>query len=268
MGKIAFTCIFLSFGSIFITQAQKLPNVQQHSLRAPENTKIDGKATEWNNKYQAHNDATNVFYTIANNNDFLYLIVHAEDPAVVETLTSYGFTFGLQTQGKKGNTKDAVTIRFPLDVVKRLGLTLNKAGVVPDTAADVVRSVMTGNNNILQQRHQTIIVNGIKGLDTLSVYNDTGFKVAEAFDSKRNYTLEIAIPLKYLEFIKTGAATLAYHLLINGYAGSTIGNMPINTPPGGFTPEMLQGLAELEVRVNKRYARTDFWGEYTLAKKP
>ena len=35
--------------------AQKLPKVQKTSIRAPENIKIDGKANEWDNKYQAFN---------------------------------------------------------------------------------------------------------------------------------------------------------------------------------------------------------------------
>jgi hypothetical protein len=39
--------------------AQKLPNVQQVSLRAPANIKIDGKATEWSG-FKALNTATDV----------------------------------------------------------------------------------------------------------------------------------------------------------------------------------------------------------------
>ena len=42
----------------FTATAQKLPNVQATSLRAPANIKIDGKATEWNDKFQAYNHST------------------------------------------------------------------------------------------------------------------------------------------------------------------------------------------------------------------
>ena len=58
-----------------MANAQKLPNVQQASLRAPENVKVDGKPTEWGDKLQAYNKATDVFYTIANDYNNLYLII-------------------------------------------------------------------------------------------------------------------------------------------------------------------------------------------------
>ncbi len=43
------------------TSIRKLPNVQQVSLRAPANINIDGKTTEWNNRFQAYNDTTHVY---------------------------------------------------------------------------------------------------------------------------------------------------------------------------------------------------------------
>ncbi|MES2274931.1 MAG: hypothetical protein V4592_02835 [Bacteroidota bacterium] len=250
-----------------VSYAQKLPNKQEASVWVPTNVKIDGKASEWNDKFQAHNDATNLFYTIANSDDFIYLIVHTKDPLVIETITSFGFIFDLQAVEKNSNKDNQVKIKFPLDDVKRLGLFLNKPGTTPDTSADALRSVMTGNNNILQQRHKAIIVNGIEGLDTLSIYNDTGVKAVEAFDIKRNYTLEIAIPIKCLKFLKSSDSKLSYHLLINGFAGSKINARPLITPPN-LTPEEAQAVAEMEIRINGKYARTDFWGEYTLARKP
>ena len=54
---------------------QKLPNLQTTSLRAPASIKIDGKTTEWNNRFQAYNKATEVSYTIANDKDKLYLVI-------------------------------------------------------------------------------------------------------------------------------------------------------------------------------------------------
>ncbi|HCN82336.1 MAG TPA: hypothetical protein DIT07_01770, partial [Sphingobacteriaceae bacterium] len=61
------------------TSAQKLPNIQEASLRAPAGIKVDGKATEWNNQFQAYNKATEIFYTISNDDDKLYLAVQATD---------------------------------------------------------------------------------------------------------------------------------------------------------------------------------------------
>ena len=48
---------------------QKLPNKQETGVRIPSGVKIDGKATEWGNKFQAYNKTNDFFYTIANSND-------------------------------------------------------------------------------------------------------------------------------------------------------------------------------------------------------
>ena len=49
-----------------VVHAQKLPNKQEISFQAPTNIKIDGKASEWNNQFLAYNNATDIYYTIAN----------------------------------------------------------------------------------------------------------------------------------------------------------------------------------------------------------
>ena len=46
--------------------AQSLPNTQIKYLDIPSSIKIDGKANEWNNQFQAFNHNTNIFYSIAN----------------------------------------------------------------------------------------------------------------------------------------------------------------------------------------------------------
>lgn len=80
-----FLAVLLITASFINVTAQKLPNIQQAGLKAPENIKIDGKATEWG-KFNAFNGATDVFYSIANNEKHLYLIVQT---------TSYNITIKL-----------------------------------------------------------------------------------------------------------------------------------------------------------------------------
>src|ERR1700761_303273 len=100
--------------SMFVTaSAQKLPNVQTASLRAPANMKIDGKATEWNNQFQAYNHATDIFYTISNDDSKLYLTVRATDKQVMNKILRGGVTFTVQPSGKKTD-KDGISITYPL----------------------------------------------------------------------------------------------------------------------------------------------------------
>ncbi|MBC7401019.1 MAG: hypothetical protein H7289_13850, partial [Mucilaginibacter sp.] len=67
--KLLLPALFLSV----IANAQKLPKVQTASIAAPTNIKIDGKATEWGNKFQAFNRTTEVYYTLSNSATKLYL---------------------------------------------------------------------------------------------------------------------------------------------------------------------------------------------------
>lgn len=255
-----------------ISSAQKLPDKQQTSVWAPDGLRIDGKAAEWDYTYRAHNHATNLFYTLANNNEFLYLVIHAEDGNVISTLVKYGFTFTVQPNGKKVDQKDIVAINFPTEIpssdYKKMTMVVLRSGYKPDTSERVERAFMQGNNNTLQQRHKSIIVTSAAGSDTLSVYNEVNLKVAEAFDNKRTYTMEIAVPLSYFKFITSNGLTLSYHLAITGYKNSKMAARPVAEPKDGYTPEMLQGIAELNARLYARDASTDFWGEYTLAKAP
>jgi len=95
--------LFFSLSTLILFNgyAQKLPNKQEASLRAPANIKIDGQATEWNNKYQAYNNATEVFYTIANDDDNLYLIIHARKSRIIEKMMEGGISFTVSPTNKK-----------------------------------------------------------------------------------------------------------------------------------------------------------------------
>ena len=71
-------------------QAQKLPNVQKDGVRAPANIRIDGKTTEWDNKFEAYNKATDVFYTISNDDNYLYVTVQATQAAIIRKIIGGG----------------------------------------------------------------------------------------------------------------------------------------------------------------------------------
>jgi len=54
---------------------QKLPDKQTASVWAPATIKNDGKVTGWENQFQAYNNSCRIWYTVANDDDNLYLIV-------------------------------------------------------------------------------------------------------------------------------------------------------------------------------------------------
>ncbi len=110
----------------FTAQAQKLPAVQNSSFMAPANIVIDGKATEWGLSYQAYNKATEIFYTIANDKDNLYLIIHAEKAPIIEKIVESGIEFKINKTKK--NTKNSLSVLFPLLPLNIAKTTLTAAG--------------------------------------------------------------------------------------------------------------------------------------------
>jgi hypothetical protein len=154
------------FAAITVT-AQKLPSVQTAGLRAPADIKIDGKPTEWN-KFQAYNNATDIFYTIANDDENLYFIVQATNPEIINRVVGGGVTLGIQKSGKKTD-KNNMSITYPLtDHSTTLVFNLRgRKGVAQDTSVRAADSVMRRNNKTLAQKSKWIGITGIKDLDSL-----------------------------------------------------------------------------------------------------
>jgi len=278
MKSISSAVLLVLLCYVSITKAQKLPNLQAVGVRLPANVKIDGKATEWDYTFQAHNNATNLSYTIANDDETLYLVLQATDTYVINTIVGYGFTFDIYKSGKK-NDKDKISIQYPVynskNAIHNL-LTAKKSNAIPDTSINIANAYMNTYNKALQKLN-TIVVKGIDGLDTLSIYNDVGIKASGQFDNKKIYTLEMSVPLKLLKLSANNAQQFSYHMIINGYQPPE--HVNIGAPPGGMNmaanmnvqpisnAEMEQAIAELNSRLTQRDAHTDCWGEYTLAKK-
>lgn len=254
----------------FFVNAQKLPNVQTTSLRIPATIRIDGKTTEWNNNFQAYNNATSIYYTMANNAEFVYLIAHIKDPAVIERMTYNGFTFEIY-KNENSRNKDIVSVTLPYSGNKYFTLNFSKP-----TGADTTleKNMLKSNNALLSKHHKFMVVKGIQGLDSVSVYNDAGIGFAEAFDNNEDYTVELQLPIQFIKLLPGDNSKFAYRLLINGLPDrGPIRGMVTLSPNGSTTftnnipPEHQAGFDELKARIAKKNAPTDFKAEYTLVKE-
>jgi len=252
-----FCCIGLMAG------AQKLPNTQQQSLRLPANFKIDGKAIEWNNQFRAYNKSTDVYYTIANDDEHLYLIMQATDPKMISKMIGGGgVTLTIQKSGKKSD-KGGISIMYPVfDKKTRPAFNLIAIQDKEDAHPGSVNkdSVMSAYNKTLGDRSKLISITGIAGMDSLiSVYNEDGIKVAGMFDNKLAYTYELSVDLKQLGLTINDAAKFAYHTNIGSSISKSLASM--------MSFEVGADGAVSHGGANPAAAYTDFWGEYTLAKK-
>ena len=254
------------------TNAQKLPKKQQISLLAPSNIKIDGKTSEWDDKFQAYNPVSRVFYTISNDDQNLYLTARMDGERAAVKALSGGVTLTLNQSPEQSKITKNVAITYPA-VVAKGGSTYAKdqsigeilrgspnryKNLKGDTANKKdISALITLTNKQITQAYKEIQVAGIEGTDSLiSLYNTSGIKAALLFNDKMEYTYELAIPIKLIEANLGMVKKLSYNIKLN--AAPTIF---VRRPPGSPVstvddPEM-----------NYQSYPTDFSGEYTLAKK-
>ena len=244
--------------------AQKLPNKQTAGLHAPANIKIDGKDTEWHNQFRAYNNATECFYTMANDNENLYLSIQATQPDIINKIMSGGVTLTIQKTTKK-DEKNSVSITYPVAENKPYFGLRRKKNIEEDTTAKTADSVMKRNNALIAKNCKWIGVTGIPGVDSLtSIYNVNGIKAAGLFDNKKVYTCEFSITLEHLKVAIASGRTFNYHIRLNG-SKTPVMFTAVSASPGNEAA-MQQFIEKANAMGIQQAAPTDFWGEYTLVK--
>ncbi|RFZ84063.1 hypothetical protein DYU05_00020 [Mucilaginibacter terrenus] len=263
----------LTIGFIFISIvvfSQKMPNIQEAAMKAPGDVKIDGISKEWSKKLQAHNRATGLNYTLANDVNNLYLVIQINDPVIINKVISAGITLSIK---KNGNLNDVQSITYPyFDVNNKPQIDVKNTPKIDSSKASKIKadSFMTANNQKLFEKSRWIKVSGIKELDTLmSVYNREGIKAAQRFDNQMNYTIELSIQLRHLGFSANTADKFEYKVTSNGATMMSLNGISFDTPkpgtnarkvltigPGAMPPSTLPIMM----------STTDFKGVYTLVK--
>lgn len=269
---------------------QKVTDLQEVSIYAPQLVKADGKNNEWGNNTFAVNKSTNISYLISNDDKNLYLVVKSSDVANNSKIMAGGITFSINPDGKK-KEKESITLTYPL---------INRAQFRrPGQGGGGGQMRMSGfggggsqmsqkqrdSTMVAMQKTQLAQVKEIKirnfknTTDTLvSIYNDLGIKAAASIDKDNVYFYEAAIPLDQLGLTLDNAKEFAYNVKLNGLQlpgldggfggggrgpggggfgggrGSGGGFSGGRGPGGGFDFQAM-------------ISPTDFWGKYTLTKK-
>ncbi|MGY3212221.1 hypothetical protein [Mucilaginibacter sp. HD30] len=244
-----------------LAYAQKLPNIQKESVRAPANIKVDGKATEWDNKFKAQNNATELFYTLSNDDENLYFTANTGLKDIMIKIMRGGITLSINpTHNKKTDGAMAFTYpSFELEGMSRVAnmiVLTDKRNLEKNPGKELVTAAEL--TKVFSGNAKTISLSGIKEITNkeLAIYNENGIQVAAQFDDKLGYIYELAVPLKYLSLPDGGTEAFSYQIKVNEpkplapkFDGK--GLPPPPPPPMGINT----------------VATTDVWGEYTLAKK-
>jgi len=268
MLKLIFTTLMLSV-ILSMSHAQKLPNKQEISVYAPVNIKIDGKVIEWGSKFQAYNNTSRIYYTIANDDKNLYFIGRMDGVYGNEKALRGGITFTIRSlEAEKNKLKD-ISVTFPTqsDHRKTEAITDNSyayRGLGNDTITNKkkIDSLRVNTNKRMDNLFKEIGIVGIKDVQEplISVYNELDIKASAQFDNKMRYTYELAIPLKYLGVSVNSVQTFKYNIKLNG-----VPEKDLNGNTGVRFPDPTFGMS-----ADNKYANfaTDFSDEYILAKKP
>lgn len=272
-------------------RAQKVTELQEVSIYAPQLTKADGKNNEWADATFSVNKRTSISYLISNDDKNLYLVVKSYDVANNSKIMAGGITFSINPDGKK-KEKESMSLTYPL---------FNRAQFRGGGGAGGgQRRVMMGgfggggaqptqkerdSMQVAMQKTQLaqvkeIKINGFKKTtDTLvSIYNDQGIKAAASIDNDNVYFYEAAIPLEQLGLSVEDAKEFAYNIKLNGLqipgmdfnrGGGGGGGARVSFGGGGgggrggFSGGAPRGGMDFQALISP----TDFWGKYKLIKK-
>jgi hypothetical protein len=291
MKKLSLFSVLLLLTGLKAAAQAHLKDVQATSIWAPANVKIDGKINEWEDSFQAYNKSTKLFYTISNNDKYLYLAVTCTDATNNAKIVAGGITFTINTAGKKKD-KDAFSLTFPLITRGRGrrggggGPGGQRGGRQPGAPVDTA-AVLAARKQLVDGSKE-IKVLGFKDVEdtVISIYNEYGIKSAIGYDELGNYSYELAVPLKLLNISLADIKDIAYNVKVNGLqmnAGPPRGNNNgggDGAPGGGGNPGGggfgggggARGGGPPGGRTDNTdredlTSPTDFWGKYTFAKK-
>ncbi|HTH82190.1 MAG TPA: hypothetical protein VL490_04620 [Mucilaginibacter sp.] len=244
--------------------SQSLPKIQKLGVYAPNNIKIDGKANEWNGKYEAYDKKNDIYYTIANDNNNIYLLLHTSQKNTINKIFYGGITFTLTSARQlpisvsypqPGNNGDYLKARQVFEQMK------NKKPANTKALDDLVRL----KNTQFENSRKLMGIRGISEFSDpwISIYNTNGIKVKALFDDDFAYTYEVALPLKYLP---GGVNKLRYDIKLNGGdRGDGRQRPPAPVLINNATGEVRNTANDMDQLYMEN--PTNFGGEYVLARK-
>ena len=239
-----------------IAFAQKLPAKQEISVYAPAGVKIDGKTSEWGT-LQAYNPATEISYTIANDNDKLYFVCSSTVPEAIQKIQISGITLSISPTDKK-SAIELVSITYPIVpwANAQIDYLIKPSGPLSESNLKIANDRISGHL-------KEIKMSGVKDIPegSVSVYNDRGIIGGHYISINKIYTYELSFPLSLIRSLINDKDTFNYKVQVNGMDKSVIvkGGARI----GDYTPSDQPA----EHGASYNMAPTYFNATYKLAKK-
>ncbi|ERJ57904.1 hypothetical protein [Sphingobacterium paucimobilis] len=250
-----FTIVFAGMLTQGYAQKNKQPQVQQNSIWM-EGFEADGKLDEWQQPLQAYNDDTHIAYSLANDDQYLYL-------AVKTNRTQKVFRGGVSLLLKGKNN---IEITYPYNPTydmssDELIMKAFNDNTQPRVLADFDKietvGLTQGRDSIIYLTNEYGVEAGIEKetIETEIYRNGADF-----------YNIEIAIPIQYLPFSDDGM--VEYIITLRGIkVNQPIGQKPIM--PAGYDPNDTPRIRnDKDMKAVDSASPTKLTGTYRLATKP
>lgn len=224
----------LPAGLLMVIAASSFAQSGQHSSNmapVPGKITIDGNLNDWGDSLRYYNPEKKLNYTLANDQQNLYLAIRFNDRMEQERIMRAGLTWSVNPKGKK---KDAYSLTFP--VAEQNGAQIQALPKPEDNNTPEQRERM--NRDEMRKARLTQLrnmkVTGFKDIDydIITTTNSYGFKAALNFDEEGNLIYEAAIPLKFFEADDIVKNEWAFNIKVNGISRPSGGNSEGRGPGG------------------------------------
>lgn len=216
----------------------------------------DGSLSDWPDSLTLFNEATNLYYSLANDDKNVYLALRSASKQDLTKILAGGISFSANIEGKK---KDPATVIFP--VLDRTPGKSRNTKDQPDVE-EMQKQILSRIRDIKVAGFKEIIDGGI------SLQNTYGIRAAASFDKNNNLIQEIIIPLSLLNLSTANASEVTYSIKVNGLQGPAVGmnqrqtaqRQPMGGMYGGQFPPR-------NTAMNKLLTSTEFYIKSRLATK-
>ncbi|MBE9664689.1 hypothetical protein [Mucilaginibacter myungsuensis] len=274
--KLFFSTIyFFFFINVLSAHAQKQPEVQKVSLRAPAGLVVDGKMTDGDpGIFQARNSINRISYTVCNDDINLYLIIRGVDVPEVEKMAAGGVTIAVSklTDKKLRDKKEnKMVISYPVLEQTENGISnavrIYRGLKREDSVANKIhmKTMSERFDKKVKLLFSYFAVEGSKDIasSNSSRSGSEGIVVSSGFNKNMALTYQIAIPLKLLSVTLGQDTKLSYQIKLNGFPLVQKTKNGTVAAPVGIPDDDLKPDPDFEYL----HSPSSFWAEYTLALK-
>ncbi len=216
----------------------------------------DGVLSDWPDSLTMFNEATNLYYGLANDDKNVYLAIKSASKQDLTKILAGGISFSANIEGKK---KDPPTVIFPI-LDRTPGK--NRNSKEQPEIEEMQKQVLSRIKDIKVTGFKEIIDGGI------SLQNTYGIRAAASFDKNNNLVQEIIIPLSLLNLTTANSGEVTYSIRVNGLQAPSVAmNQRQNTqrqPMGGMYGNQFPSRNS---PMNKLLTSTEFYIKSRLATK-